>query len=46
MAESFLKKDSDDSTFWWESNQIWGYTTKELLKKAINNAKEEDSKIK
>jgi len=46
MSESFLKKNSKDSTFWWESNQIWGYTTKELLKKTINNAKEEDSKIK
>jgi purine-nucleoside phosphorylase len=46
MAESCLKKNSNDSTFWWESNQIWGYTTKELVKKAINTAKEEDIKIK
>jgi hypothetical protein len=31
-------KDENDSIFWWESNQIWGYTTKELLKESIYNA--------
>lgn len=37
-------KNENDSVFWWESNQIWGYTTKELVKESIFNAK--DNKIK
>lgn len=39
-------KNTDDAVFWWESNEIWGYTTKELVKEAVLNAKEEDEKIK
>lgn len=44
-AKEHLKSDND-SIFWWESNQIWGYTTKELVKESISNAKEDDNKIK
>lgn len=45
QAEEKLRGDND-SVFWWESNQIWGYTTKELVKESINSASDKDSNIK
>lgn len=45
QAKEYLKNEND-SVFWWESNQIWGYTTKELAKEAILKARKVDEKIK
>ena len=45
QAEEKLRNETD-SVFWFDSNQIWGYTTKELVKEAIEQAKIEDESIK